>query len=363
MSIELLEITNFRNLENTILNPSSTINAIVGNNGSGKTSLLEAIYFLGTAKSFRTPHSKQAIQFGKEKFVVFAKISSGGGVSAPVGVSRDQGSISIKVSNRPVSSASTLAAMLPVQLINPDVHKMLEEGPRYRRRFLEWGLFHVKPNYFLIWQECRHILKQRNAALKQHLSAREIEHWDKLLCEKSQVITQMRNSYLEQLQPYIDRLLACSESLPKIDISLSQGWAKNKSLEEMLKDNLETDRSRGFTQHGPHRMDLVIRSQGVRAKEVVSRGQQKILTAILKLAQLELLNSTDECNKGVLLVDDLPAELDQQFRQLLMNIISEQKSQVFVTATDEQLLFHVEHTSNHPVTMFHVEQGVIRPGS
>jgi len=360
MSIELLEITNFRNLEKIILNPSSTINAIVGNNGSGKTSLLEAIYFLGTAKSFRTPHSKQAIQFGKTKFVVFGKISSSSGISAPVGVSRDQGSISIKVSNRPVTNASALAAMLPVQLINPDVHKMLEEGPRYRRRFLEWGLFHVKPNYFPVWQECRHILKQRNAALKQNLPTREMEHWDRLLCEKSQVITQMRLSYLEQLQPYIDKLLSRSDSLPKIEISLSQGWAKNKTLEEMLNGNLEADRSRGFTQYGPHRVDLAIRSHGVRAKEVVSRGQQKILTAILKLAQLELLGNADEYSKGILLVDDLPAELDQQFRELLMNMISEQKAQVFVTATDERLLFHVEQGSSRPAKMFHVEQGVIR---
>ena len=361
MSIEQLEITNFRNFESIRLTPSPTINAIIGNNGSGKTSLLEAIYFLGTAKSFRTPHSKQAIQFGQEKFVVFGKIASGDGVSVPVGLARDKDSISIKISNQPVSSASTLAGLLPVQLINPDVHKMLEEGPRYRRRFMEWGLFHVKPAYFHAWQECRHILKQRNAALKQNLSIREIEHWDALLCEKSRAITQMRKEYLEQLQPCIDRLLERSELLPKVEMRLSQGWSKNKELEDVLKENWDSDRSRGFTQYGPHRLDLVISSHGVRAKEVVSRGQQKILTAIMKLAQLELLSQLEGNGKGILLVDDLPAELDQQFRRLLMEMITEQKSQVFVTATDQDLLFHVEQKPNRTVEMFHVEHGVLHP--
>ena len=360
MSIEQLEITNFRNLESIRLTPSPTINAIIGNNGSGKTSLLEAIHFLGTAKSFRTPHSKQAIQFEKNNFIVFGKITAGTGASVPVGLSRDKDSISIKISNRPVSSASTLAGLLPVQLINPDVHKMLEEGPRYRRRFMEWGLFHVKPSYFQVWQECRHILKQRNAALKQNLSKREIEHWDAQLCEKSQVITQMRKEYLEQLQPCIDRLLARSDLLPKVEMRLSQGWAKNRALEDVLKENLVSDRSRGFTQYGPHRLDLVITSHGVRAKEVVSRGQQKIITAIMKLAQLELLVQLEGSGIGVLLVDDLPAELDQQFRQLLIDMIAEQNSQVFITATDADLLFHVEHIPNRPVKMFHVEHGVVR---
>jgi len=359
MSIELLEITNFRNLESVSLTPSPRINTIIGNNGSGKTSLLEAIYFLGTAKSFRTPHSKQAIQFNQNRFVVFAKIGSEGGASIPVGVSKNSEALSIKIANRPATSASSLASLLPIQLINPDVHKMLEEGPRFRRRFMEWGLFHVKPNYFQVWQECRHVLKQRNAALKQKLGDRQVGHWDALLCEKSELITQMRRQYLEQLTPYLDRLLGKSALLPKMKVTLSQGWPRERTLDQVLKENLDTDRSRGFTQYGPQRMDLVITSQGIRAKDVVSRGQQKIVTAIMKLAQLALLQDIGGDGKSVLLVDDLPAELDQQFRQLLMELIGDLRSQVFITATDENLLFHVEHEPGVSGRMFHVEHGVI----
>lgn len=355
MSIEQLEISNFRNLKQVSLIPSSNLNAIVGDNGSGKTSVLEAIYFVGTAKSFRTPHSKQAIRFGEPQFVLFGKLSSGSGSNVPIGISRDQQSITIKVANQVASNASTLAGILPVQLVNPDVHKLLEEGPRYRRRFLEWGLFHVKPNYFEHWQECRHILKQRNAALKQNLAQREIEHWDGMLCEKSDLITQMRRQYLEDLQPIIMDLLTRVASLPEVEVRLSQGWSKSKSLAEVLRENLPQDRQRGFTQFGPQRVDLFITCQGVRAKEVVSRGQQKIITALLKLAQLQLLNGVSGYPKGVLLVDDLPAELDHNFRQFLMEIIAGLENQVFVTATDSELL-ELDH-SRGGLKMFHVEQG------
>lgn len=358
MSIEQLEISHFRNLENVSVEPSPTLNAIVGNNGSGKTSFLEAIYFLGTAKSFRTPHSKQAISFGKSQFVVFGKITTLGGTSVPVGISKDPDSMAIRIANQPASSASTLAGLLPVQLINPDVHKMLEEGPRYRRRFMEWGLFHVKPNYFPLWQECRHILKQRNAALKQNLPTREIEQWDFALCEKARVITSLRKQYLEELQPIINRLLEQSDSLPLVNIQLSQGWSKIKSLEEALRDNLESDRSRGFTQYGPQRMDLIISCRGIRAKEVVSRGQQKFITAIMKIAQLELLNQEDSGSKGVLLVDDLPAELDEKFRALLVKMIAALRTQVFITATDASLL--LGDGARPEFKVFHVEHGTIK---
>ena len=358
MSIEQLEIKNFRNLAEVSLTPSSQLNAIIGNNGSGKTSLLEAIYFLGTAKSFRTPHSKQAIQFGSDQFVLFSKITHNDSASVPVGISKSKTSIAIKIANKLVSSSSSLAEMLPVQLINPDVHKMLEEGPRYRRRFLEWGLFHVKPKYFFHWQSCRHILKQRNAALKQNLSQREIAHWDSQLCEISTVITQIRKQYLEELQPVINQMLAKVENLPGVEIRLAQGWSKEKSLEEVLVDNLETDRSRGFTQYGPQRVDLVILSQGVRAKEVVSRGQQKLITAIMKLAQLVMLNNLDQGKNGILLVDDLPAELDPHFRNTLVNMIAEQHCQVFITATESSMLF--QDPTHLPQQMFHVEHGNLK---
>ena len=214
MAIAQLEISHFRNLEQVSLSPSPRLNIIVGKNGSGKTSLLEAVNFLGSARSFRTPHSKQLISFAHDQFILFAKIAAAD-VPVSVGISKDQNAMTIKVANRVVASASILAELLPVQIINPDVHKLLEEGPRYRRRFIEWGVFHVKPNYLPLWQQCRHILKQRNAALKQNLSLNEINQWDLALVEITETITAMREQYLANLQPYIDTLMNGVTGLPK----------------------------------------------------------------------------------------------------------------------------------------------------
>jgi len=357
MAIDQLEISNFRNLDQVSLSPSPHLNFIVGKNGSGKTSRLEAINFLGTGRSFRTPHSKNLIGFGHDQFVLFARISTSD-VPVSVGIAKNSQSMNIKIANQVVSSASVLADMLPVQIINPDVHKLLEEGPRYRRRFIEWGVFHVKPNYFGLWQQCRHILKQRNAALKQHLSLKELKHWDTALAEISELITSLRRQYIDGLQPYISALLKNIPDLADIQVRLDQGWPKSKILEDALKESIDTDRSKGFTQYGPHRADLKISLGGVNVKHVVSRGQQKLITAFFKLAQMQLLQQEEQRANCVLLVDDLPAELDHDFRELLMGEIENLHSQAFVTATDQDLLSVAQ--TNSSIRMFHVEHGKIQ---
>lgn len=358
MAIEQLDILQFRNLAHVRITPSSQINIIVGKNGSGKTSLLEAIYYLGSARSFRTPHSKQLISIGETEFSLFAKIRNREAVLG-IGISRNTQTVKIKIANSVVTNSSQLAELLPVQLINPDVHKMMEDGPRHRRRFIEWGVFHVKPNYLSNWQQCRHVLKQRNAALKNGLSAQELKYWDDALCDISDTISSHREEYLIQLQPFLDELIGDVPGIPKVTIKLDRGWNAKKNLQQILEESLDGDRKRGFTQFGPHRADLQIMAGDRRAKDLVSRGQQKMLTAIMKIAQVNCLNQTEEGANIILLVDDLPAELDSEFRYQLLKIISHSNVQTFVTSTDLELL-----VKNHPLEagMFHVEHGSVNVG-
>lgn len=355
MAIEQIDILHFRNLAQVRIAPTRQINIVVGKNGSGKTSLLEAIYYVGSARSFRTPHSKQLISIGETEFSLFARIRNLD-TAMGIGISRNFQTVKIKIANSLATNASQLAELIPIQLINPDVHKMMEEGPRHRRRFIEWGVFHVKPNYLADWQQCRHVLKQRNAALKQGLGSKELEYWNAALCEISDTINVTREAYLEQLQPFVDELICRVPGLPKITITLDRGWTSKKSLMQVLIDSVDSDRKRGFTQFGPHRADLQILVGDTRAKDLVSRGQQKMLTAIMKIAQVNCLTKAEQGANVILLVDDLPAELDRDFRSCLIDIISNTNVQTFITATDLDL---VEINCSDKARVFHVKHGTV----
>jgi DNA replication and repair protein RecF len=358
MAIEDITIDHFRNLLHVNLSPSPSINLIIGKNGSGKTSLLEAIYFLGTARSFRTPHTSLLINRDVKEFRVFSKIRKGD-VGIGVGIARDTKHIKIKIAGHSVNSASQLAELLPVQLINPDIHRLLEEGPRYRRRFIEWGVFHVKPHYLPLWQQCIHILRQRNAALRQTLNQKELTFWDDALCDVSKEVTKIRIEYLKELQPHLDSLFTAVPDLPRISIKLDQGWSESKTLKLVLKDNLAADQKRGFTQYGPHRADLKITTGRLRAKDVVSRGQQKLITMLMKLAQLKCLIASQSTSTPVLLVDDLPAELDKDYREVVIKEIAAMDIQSFITSTELASLTIASPGFDYPV--FHVKHGDVKP--
>ena len=357
MAIEQLDINNFRNIAHTRLSPSPHLNVIVGKNGSGKTSLLESIYYLGAARSFRTPHSKHLIKIGEPQFNLYAKIRKLEN-SIGVGISRDPQGVKIKIANSIATNSSQLASLLAVQIINPDVHKMMEEGPRHRRRFIEWGVFHVKPTYFSDWQQCRHILKQRNAGLKKGLSNQEIQYWDEALAEIAEVVTKAREDYIQNLQPHLDYYIRRVANLPEVTIKLDRGWSIHKSLKSALEESRDSDRRKGFTQVGPHRADMQILAGKVRAKDIVSRGQQKMLAAIMKIAQIKFLAETEQGADMVLLVDDLSAELDSEFRTILLSMVSELEVQIFLTTTELDAL-SIDDLKETSVHMFHVEQGLV----
>jgi len=360
MAIQEITITGFRNLKSVAIKPCRHLNVLVGKNGSGKTSFLEAIHFLGAARSFRTHQSKQLINRQTEQFILFTRLNQGGAAYS-VGVSRDKRSTKIKIANRFATSAAELAAILPIQVVNPDTHKLLEEGPRYRRRFIEWGVFHVKHGYMELWQKCRHILKQRNAALKANWPRKALAEWDMALVTVSKDITAIRKEYIQELLPYINKLIAEVGDMPSLEFGLFQGWPGDMDLGELLLSNWESDRRRGITQYGPHRADLKVSIDGQPARDVVSRGQQKMITALLKLGQVRYLEKAHPDKIPVLLIDDLPAELDTEYRQALMRMSTLGNSQVFITATDAGLLnvdvLNVEHR------MFHVEHGNIEAAS
>lgn len=352
-----LAITHLRNLSEVSLAPCERFNLISGENGSGKTSLLEAIYLLSYNRSFRCHQVDPLITYQQPHLTVFAKIQGLQGEQLSVGVEkhRETKHSRIRIAEQDVRSAAELAKILPLQLINSDSYRILEEGPTFRRQFIDWGVFHVEHSFFGIWQRLQRILKQRNTALKSQM-ADHIQAWDEELIELTEKITVLRQRYLEKFIPLLRQVIL--PFMPKwtLDIHYYPGWNTRQPYGDVLKQALDRDLWLGHTQFGPHRADLKLLVENKPAAEILSRGQKKILFNALQLTQGLLLKELTH-QSCIYLMDDLPAELDQQAKAQMVLILKELEAQVFVTGIEEEELSQLFKDTTRK--MFHVEQGVL----
>jgi DNA replication and repair protein RecF len=356
MPLTRLEITDFRNLAAAKLEPvSSGFNLIYGHNGSGKTSLLEAIYYLSLGRSFRSSVIGRIVRNTADKFLIFAQKTAHGEQSIPIGVERQlQGDIKIRIAGKDVQSTAELADLTPVQLINSSCFNLLDGGPLFRRKYLDWGIFYLNKDFLRVWRDVAQILKQRNAALRSRRPKRELEAWTGELAAKGVALDQLRQEYVDLLVPVLTQTVAELISIPDLDISYQPGWDKTFSYHDVLTAALDRDMQLGYTQFGPHRADFKIKTQRVNAKDILSRGQQKLFVCAMILAQGALLRSGAN-KKPIYLIDDLPAELDTVSRSNLIALLSKQETQIFVTAVERGALS--DDLLRSPLKMFHVEHG------
>ena len=354
MSLVHLEIARVRNLDTISLDPAERINLIHGENASGKTSLLEAIHLLSLGRSFRSNSIQSVIQRGQETLTVFGRVQGPGGLTS-VGIEKGRQLTRIRINQQTVQKSSALAAVMPVQVINPDIHRLFEQGPRYRRQFLDWGLFHVEPAFLSVWQAYHKVLRQRNAALRARSAPREVRYWDSQLLEQGQRLSELRRQYLADLQPWLEQYVGkLLDIIPTV--SYQSGWAREVDFAAAIERGFERDRQQGFTHSGPHRADLVIRHEARPVQEHFSRGQQKLLACAMRLAQVAQYRAS-QAKVPVLLVDDLPAELDPERRARLMTLLMQSGAQLFITATEPELISLPDEDNTK---MFHVEHGSIR---
>lgn len=351
-----LSITHFRNFTEIALQPADKINLLLGENGSGKTSLLEAIHLLGLGRSFRTRALKNTVQFDAKHCRVFAKIKQ-----TPVGFEYNLNSgITIRLNNAPLKKLSELAAHLPMQFIPANCHAFFESGPKFRRKLIDWGLFHVEHDFLYHWQSYKKSLLQRNASLKQHKKPAEIQLWDESLVKHGEKISAMRLNYLQRIKPAFDRYfekLCPSLGDAKFAMCYQSGWLKDQSFTEVLKQTLERDQSLGYTRSGVHAADWSLRINGSDPAELLSRGQQKLFFIAVSLAQIEILYEHHQ-SESLLLIDDISSELDAQHQSLLLNLIATLPVQSYITSTQIQLQNFLPPASQHKV--FHVEHGLIK---
>jgi DNA replication and repair protein RecF len=351
VSLLRLRVRNLRCLAEVELEPGEC-NLIVGQNASGKTSLLEAIFLLGRGRSFRISGRNGLIRDDCDEAVVSGQTQRGSR-RVPLGIALQRGGGSrIRVDGRDETSAASLASWLPVQVIDPGVHRLVDESPGVRRRYLDWGVFHVKHEFLEAWRRYHRILRQRNAALKSSNGA-ALATWDQQLAESGEILSAYRRAYLDALAPDVEAV--CRELLGvPVRLSYRQGWPEGRDLGTALEEARNRDRRQGVTHPGPHRADIGITFDDQPARGRVSRGQQKLLAAGLVLGQLRHLRRAAD-GASVLLLDDMAAELDETRLARFLAVVTGLGVQVFVTAlTPDAIRLPETHRT------FHVEQGKLR---
>ncbi len=355
MALTRLLIRDFRNIESADLALVPGFNFLVGANGSGKTSVLEAIYTLGHGRAFRSLQAGRVIRHEQEEFILHGRVDANERESA-VGLSKSrQGESKVRIDGSDGHKVAELAQLLPMQLITPEGFTLLNGGPKYRRAFLDWGCFHNDTNFFNAWSNLKRLLKQRNAALRQVSRYAQIRPWDQELIPLAHSISECRASYADAIAENITA--TCAQFLPEFSLSFSfqRGWDKESDYGELLEKQFERDRALTYTSLGPHKADFRIRAEGTPVEDLLSRGQLKLLMCALRLAQGEFL--TQQSGRRCLyLIDDFASELDTDRRRLLADRLKATGAQVFVSAVSAE---QVGDMIGEKGRMFHVEQGKI----
>jgi len=355
MYLERVDLARVRNLSKISFRPGPGLNILFGENGSGKSSILEGIHMLGMGRSFRTNQAAKVVQSGADSMMGLGCVIEGAR-KWRVGIERlKDGQARLKVDGESVRQLSMVARRLPIQTLLPNGHMVLEGGPKERRAVMDWGMFHVEHDYFAAWDRYRRVLKQRNASLRlgQGVLGAGDKEWRRLLADAGDRIDEARRRYVDEIAGVAKDLIAkFLEDERGVSFQYRRGWPAMVSLGEALQAGLGTDSERGFTGRGPHRADLLLTIGGAPAADILSRGQQKMAVAALKLAQVVVLSAAG--GSAIVLVDDLAAELDRRRRTLLVRWLEELGLQAFITVIDRG---SIEPLLSETTSMFHVEHG------
>ncbi|MEQ8208072.1 MAG: DNA replication/repair protein RecF [Woeseia sp.] len=344
--------TDFRCLGAVEFQPHPSFSLICGANASGKTSLLEAVAYLGRGRSFRGASSRDLIRYGKSELLVRGEVEVADRLRR-LGVRNGKAGLEISVDGDRDGGTAALAGVLPLQIIDPDVHELVGGSPDQRRRFIDWMTFHVERGYLDVWRRFRRALKQRNAVLKSGGSS--LDSWDREFVKTALALHEARKKVLEEAIPVLEQeASALLGTGARFEYQI--GWNEETGLAEQVLAGRSRDVTTGTTNAGPHRGDLRLRVDDRLAKRLVSRGQQKLLACAMVLGSLRV---TSEALGRVplLLLDDPAAELDRNSLDKLMSAVASLRGQVIATALSlEAVPLPADRA------LFHVEQGTLNPG-
>lgn len=358
MQVTRLTASGLRRFQNVTFEPAAGLNLIIGDNGAGKTSLLEALHLMAYGRSFRGRVRDGLVRTGSEAVEVFVEWREGPDARYRRAGLRHTGQTWVgRLDGQSVAQLGELCAALAVVSFEPGSHALVTGGGESRRRYVDWGLFHVEPDFLPLWRRYARALKQRNALLKSGAGGQQLDAWDRELAEAGEPLTGHRRQYLEQLQLRLSAVAAdLVPALGAAHLEFQSGWRSSElSLADALLLARDRDRNLGYTSVGPHRADWRIDYAGHPNREALSRGQAKLSALCALLAQAE-----DYAQRRgewpIVALDDLSSELDHKHRQRVLQRLLASGAQIFITGTElPAALGRLEVT---PAT-FHVEHGQI----
>jgi DNA replication and repair protein RecF len=356
-----LDIERFRNIESTALDLSAGFNFFYGENGAGKTALLEAVHVLARGRSFRTQQNNELIQVGADAFVIRATAEDEHRGRQQLALTRNRNSkTELRINGEAGRKMSQAATLLPLEVMVPTMVELVFGGPALRRQWLDWGVFHVKPQFLNLLRRYVASLRQRNACLKGlasgALKVGDLSPWTAELVALALAVDTARRAHLDTLRPIIARALETLSLGLEVGVSYRQGWADGGDLDKLLSESLSREVKSGATLLGPHRADVEFRVHGMAGAGTLSRGQAKILASALMLAQAEVAGSIAK-RASVFLIDDIGAELDERHRRELFGALVRLGCQVLATSVqppDERIL-----ADCRDYAMFHVKHGEV----
>lgn len=352
MQIDWLKIQHVRNLSNLRIQPSPQLNLFTGPNASGKTAVLEAIYLMSRARSFRTPRVSEVIQHNKQSMMVTAGVHHSYSGLVNTGIEKGYGKTVIHFNGQNIKRISEQAKNLPLVLVAPDTDSPVSGTPKQRRHWLDWAMFHVEPTYLDDWRSYHKALRQRNNLLKSQRNLSDsMTGWEIVMSDTAEKIHNRRSEFIDRLETF---LIDIGEDLCgfKPGIAIDKGWRQEKLLSEQLKSNRERDSQAGYTRHGIHRADVLFKAGDLPLMSVCSRGQAKLFLILLLISQANIME-TRTGEKPLYLFDDYTAELDPKARRIIIDLLTKQGAQAFITTADPGL----EDQGGNQIKMFHVEHG------
>ena len=350
MFIKTLKIENIRNLARVDIEPSPNLNILFGPNGAGKTSVLESLVVLSRGRSFRTNQANELIGPKGDSFRVFAESLNHERKTIRLGLERSGKHWRARKNANDLSQLSQLTRDLPLVLMEPNSHLLVSGPPEIRRKYLDWGMFHVEHEFLDTWRRFSKILKQRNAALR--IKQEDVlDSIDEVFSDLGSRLGLLRRSHSDEISKRVQDLMTdLGSNLENMRFEYHNGWTRG-SLQESLLAGREGDLLRGTTGSGPHRADIAFFYKEATARSVLSRGEQKLLAAALLLSQVEILAKLGE--KPIVLLDDLASEFDQEHFERVLSRALQSGGQVWVSGTRI-------HRAEVDHKVFHVEHGVVQ---